>query len=250
MIKKGGSSVLCKWEELPEELKTEEIKPYYDRLNSHRIQLSIKRIFDVIVSLFGIIILSPIFLVTAIAIKLDTPGPVFFRQERITQYGRVFKIFKFRSMSVNADTGVNLTTKNDLRITKTGRIIRKLKIDELCQFIDVLIGNMTLVGTRPEVPEYVAEYTNEMKATLLLPAGITSKASIIYKNESEFLENAENPKDVYINEILPQKMKYNLEGISKFGITNEARLLFMTIFALLGKEYSEELAEAEMAELK
>ncbi len=243
--------MLCKWEELPEKLKTDEVKPYYDRLDSHRVQLIIKRIFDVLVSLFGIMFFSPIFLVTAIAIKLDTPGPVFYRQERVTQYGRVFRIFKFRSMSVNAETGVNLTTKNDSRITKTGKIIRKFKIDELCQFIDVLIGNMTLVGTRPEVQEYVNEYTDEMLATLLLPAGITSKASIIYKNESELLENAENPKDTYLNEILPQKMKHNLEGISKFGITNEARLLFMTVFALLGKNYTEgNASEKEMAESK
>jgi lipopolysaccharide/colanic/teichoic acid biosynthesis glycosyltransferase len=242
--------MLCKWEDLPDELKTEEVKPYYDRLNSHRVQLAIKRLFDIIVSLFGLVVFSPVFLVTAIAIKLDSPGPVFFRQERITQYGRVFRIFKFRSMTNNSDKGANLTTKNDLRITKTGKIIRKLKIDEFCQFIDVLIGNMTLVGTRPEVPEYVAEYTNEMKATLLLPAGITSKASIIYKNESDLLETAENPKSVYLNEILPRKMRYNLEGISKFGITNEARLLFMTVFALLGKEYREDTSETEMAELK
>ena len=242
--------MLCKWEDLPKELKTEEVKPYYDRLNSHRVQLAIKRLFDIIVSLFGLVVFSPVFLVTAIAIKLDSPGPVFFRQERITQYGRVFRIFKFRSMTNNSDKGANLTTKNDLRITKTGKIIRKLKIDEFCQFIDVLIGNMTLVGTRPEVPEYVAEYTNEMKATLLLPAGITSKASIIYKNESDLLETAENPKSVYLNKILPRKMRYNLEGISKFGITNEAKLLFMTVFALLGKEYGEDTSETEMAELK
>lgn len=242
--------MLCKWEELPDELKTESVKPYYDRLDSHRVQLVIKRIFDVIVSLFGIVFFSPVFLVTAIAIKLDTPGPVFFRQERVTQYGKIFKIFKFRSMTNDSPKGANLTTKNDLRITKTGKIIRKLKIDELCQFIDVLIGNMTLVGTRPEVQEYVDEYTDEMLATLLLPAGITSKASIVYKNESELLESAENPKSVYLNEILPRKMKYNLEGISKFGITNEARLLFMTIFALLGKEYGEESSETETAEIK
>lgn len=243
--------MLCKWEDLPEKLQTDVVKPYYDRLDSHRAQLAIKRTFDILVSLFGILFFSPIFLVTAIAIKLDTPGPVFYRQERVTQYGRIFKIFKFRSMSVNADTGANLTTKNDSRITKTGKIIRKLKIDELCQFIDVLIGNMTLVGTRPEVQEYVNEYTDEMLATLLLPAGITSKASIIYKNESELLENAENPKAIYLEKILPEKMKYNLDGIAKFGITNEAKLLFMTIFALLGKDYTEEnISEKEMAESK
>lgn len=243
--------MLCKWEELPEKLKTDAVRPYYDRLNTHRAQLVIKRVFDVLVSLFGILFLSPVFLVTAIAIKLDTPGPVFYRQERVTQYGKTFRIFKFRSMTNNASTGANLTTKNDVRITRTGKIIRKFKIDELCQLIDVLLGNMTLVGTRPEVQEYVDEYTDEMLATLLLPAGITSKASIVYKDESELLETAENPKTVYLNEILPEKMKYNLEGISKFGITNEAKLLFMTIFAILGKDFTESKSlEKEMTESK
>lgn len=231
--------MLCKWEELPENLKTDAVRPYYDRLNTHRFQLYIKRLFDVLVSFFGIVFLSPLFLITAIIIKLDSPGPVFYKQQRITQYGKTFEIFKFRSMANNASTGANLTTKNDSRITKAGRIIRKFKIDELCQLINVLTGNMTLVGTRPEVPEYVKEYTEEMMATLLLPAGITSKASIVFKDESELLENAENPGSVYLNSILPQKMKYNLEGVAKFGITNEAKLLFMTFFAVLGKDYSE-----------
>jgi lipopolysaccharide/colanic/teichoic acid biosynthesis glycosyltransferase len=238
--------MLCKWEDLPVELQNQSVKPYYDRLDTHRKQLLLKRIFDVCVSFFGIIVFSPIFLITAIAIKLDTPGPVFYRQERITQYGRVFKIFKFRSMVSNAETGVNLTVKHDNRITKTGKFIRKFKIDELCQLIDVLLGNMTLVGTRPEVKEYVDEYTPEMMATLLLPAGITSKASIIYKNESELLQKAEDPKAVYLNEILPQKMVFNLEGIAKFGVTNELKLLFMTIFAILGKDYSDEEASEEV----
>ena len=243
--------MLCKWEELPEKLKTDAVRPYYDRLNTHRVQLIIKRVFDVLVSLFGLVILSPLFAVTAIAIKLDTPGPVFYRQERITQYGKTFRIFKFRSMVHNSVTGANLTTKNDSRITKTGKIIRKFKIDELCQLIDVLLGNMTLVGTRPEVMEYVNEYTDEMLATLLLPAGITSKASIIYKDESELLQNAENPRDVYLNVILPQKMEYNLEGIAKFGITNEAKLLFMTFFAILGKDFSDaDSYKKEMTESK
>ena len=222
------------------------VRPYYNRLDTHRLQLVLKRIFDICVSLTGIILFSPIFLITAIAIKLDTPGPVFFRQERITQYGRKFRIFKFRSMITDANTGANLTVKYDDRITKTGRFIRKLKIDELCQLIDVLLGNMTLVGTRPEVKEYVDEYTPEMMATLLLPAGITSKASIVYKNESELLQDADNPKEVYLKEILPEKMKYNLEGIAKFGLTNEVKLLFMTVFAVLGKDYSENTSESEV----
>lgn len=237
--------MLCKWDELPVELQNPSVRPYYDRLDTHRVQLVLKRIFDILVSLSGIIVFSPMFLITAIAIKLDTPGPVFYRQERITQYGRVFKIFKFRSMISDAETGANLTVKHDNRITKTGRFIRKFKIDELCQLIDVLLGNMTLVGTRPEVQEYVDEYTPEMLATLLLPAGITSKASIIYKNESELLQNAEDPRAAYLNQILPEKMKYNLEGIAKFGITNEIKLLFMTVFAILGKDYSDETEKSE-----
>lgn len=237
--------MLCQWDKLPVELQTDSVRPYYDRLDTHRKQLLLKRIFDVCVSLCGIILCSPVFLITAIAIKLDTPGPVFYRQERITQYGRVFKIFKFRSMVSNAETGANLTVKHDNRITRTGEFIRKFKIDELCQLIDVLLGNMTLVGTRPEVKEYVDEYTEEMMATLLLPAGITSKASIIYKNESELLQNAENPKDFYLNVILPEKMKYNLEGVAKFGLTNEIKLIFMTVFAVLGKDYSETAEKSE-----
>lgn len=237
--------MLCKWDELPVELQTEAVKPYYDRLDSHRKQLVLKRVFDICVSLGGLLVFLPVFIITAIAIKLDTPGPVFYRQERVTQYGRVFKIFKFRSMVSNAETGVNLTIKDDERITKTGKFIRKFKIDELCQLIDVLIGNMTLVGTRPEVAEYVNEYSDEMMATLLLPAGITSKASIIFKNESELLQNADNPKEVYLNEILPQKMRYNLEGVAKFGITNEIKLIFMTVFAVLGKEFPDYNAERE-----
>ncbi len=237
--------MLCKWDELPAELQNPSVRPYYDRLDTHRKQLLLKRIFDICVSLSGIIICSPIFLITAIAIKLDTPGPVFYRQERITQYGRIFKIFKFRSMVSDAQTGANLTVKHDARITKTGKFIRKFKIDELCQLIDVFLGNMTLVGTRPEVKEYVDEYTPEMMATFLLPAGITSKASIIYKNESELLQKAEDPREVYLNKILPEKMKYNLEGIAKFGITNEFKLLFMTVFAILGKDYSAETLKSE-----
>lgn len=237
--------MLCQWEELPVEMQNPAVKPYYDRLDTHRKQLLLKRIFDICVSLCGIIFCSPIFLITAIAIKLDTPGPVFYRQERITQYGRVFRIFKFRSMINDAQTGANLTVKHDSRITRTGKFIRKFKIDELCQLIDVLLGNMTLVGTRPEVKEYVDEYTPEMMATLLLPAGITSKASIIYKSENDLLQNAQDPKQVYLNEILPEKMKYNLEGIAKFGITNEFKLLFMTVFAVLGKDYSEDSLNSE-----
>jgi lipopolysaccharide/colanic/teichoic acid biosynthesis glycosyltransferase len=173
--------MLRKWDELPVELQTQAIKPYYDRLDSHRKQLLIKRIFDVIVSAFGIIILSPIFLLTAIAIKIDTPGPVFFRQERVTQYGRVFKIFKFRSM-VNDSAGLNLTTQNDSRITRTGKIIRKLKVDELCQLIDVFIGNMTAIGPRASGAEALDTYKEDEEPKMWVKPGITGYTQAYYRN--------------------------------------------------------------------
>ena len=233
-------TMLCKWEELPVELQNPSVKPYYDRLDTHRKQLLLKRIFDICISLCGVLFLSPIFLITAIAIKLDTPGPVFYRQERITQYGRVFKIFKFRSMVSGAKTGANLTVNNDSRITKTGKFIRKFKIDELCQLLDVLVGNMTLVGTRPEVKEYVDEYTPEMMATLLLPAGVTSLTSIYYAGEAKILEMSDDPEKAYVEDVLPGKMKWNLRGIEKFSFCSDIKIMFMTFFAMLGKEYKAE----------
>ena len=240
--------MLCKWEELPEKMQNPSVKPYYDRLNGKKSRLALKRLFDIVVYFFALLLLSPVFLLTAIAIKLDSPGPVFFRQERVTQYGKTFRIFKFRSMYADSGNGTSLTVKNDMRITKTGEFIRKFKIDELCQLIDVLRGTMTLVGTRPEVPKYVEKYTDEMYATLLLPAGITSKASIVYKNENELLEGAQDPEKIYFEQILPGKMKYNLEAIAKFGFTNEFKLLIMTALAILGKDYGEKEETHQNAE--
>ena len=233
--------ILKKWEELPSELKTQDVRYYYDIFSRKKVHLILKRTFDIIVSLVMLILLSPLFLVLAVAIKAETRGPVFYRQTRVTQYGKQFRIFKFRTMFDNAnEIGSQLTVNNDTRITKVGKAIRKYRLDEICQLIDILRGTMTFVGTRPEVPEYVEYYTNEMLATLLMPAGVTSKACIFYKDEDKQLEEAEDVERVYIKEILPQKMYYNLKDIEEFSIWNDIKLMLMTVFAVLGKEYKED----------
>lgn len=226
--------ILEKWENLPEELKTDEVRPYYDILSGKRTSLVFKRIFDIFCSGIMLLILSPVFLVLAVAIKLESEGPVFYRQTRITQYGKEFKIFKFRTMVNNADKiGTQVTVSGDSRITRVGKFIRNCRLDEISQLIDIFRGTMTFVGTRPEVPKYVAEYTPEMLATLLLPAGVTSEASILYKDESELLDKAENADEVYINEVLPAKMKYNLEAIKKFSFFGDIKTIFRTVFAVI-----------------
>ena len=228
--------ILKKWEDLPESLKTEAVRPYYDLLSRRRGSLLLKRCFDIVVSALMLLVLSPLFLVLAVAIKLDSPGPVFYRQVRVTQYGRQFRIFKFRSMVHGADKrGTLVTVSGDSRITRVGHFIRNCRLDELCQLIDVLRGTMTFVGTRPEVPRYVAAYTPEMMATLLLPAGITSRASIEYKDEAELLDAAEDVDAVYIRDVLPGKMKYNLEELKHFSIRSNIRTMVQTVLAVLGR---------------
>lgn len=230
---------LCKWEKLPENMQNEEVRKYYDFLKKKRCSLFFKRIFDIFVSLILLIVFSPLFLVLAIAIKIDSKGPVFYRQVRVTQYGKQFKIHKFRSMVQDADKGSLVTVNNDARVTKVGKFIRKCRLDEFSQLIDVLQGNMTFVGTRPEVLKYVSAYTSEMLATLLLPAGITSEASIYFKDEAEILNSAEDSDKIYIEEILPQKMKYNLQSLQKYGFWRDIKIMLMTVFAMLGKKYGE-----------
>lgn len=229
--------LLKKWEDLPPEMQTVAVRPYYDILEKRRGSLLIKRIFDVVVAAIMLVILSPLILVLTVAIKLDSKGPVFYRQERVTQYNRHFRIFKFRSMVQNADKGSLVTTSGDARVTRVGKVIRKCRLDEISQLINVLSGDMTFVGTRPEVPKYVSKYTPEMMATLLLPAGITSLASIYYKDEADLLDAAEDVDRVYVEKVLPGKMKYNLEGIEKFSFWGDIRIMFMTFFAVCGKEY-------------
>lgn len=228
---------LCKWEKLPEEMQTDEVRRYYDILKKKRVSLFFKRAFDIVASLVLLLILSPVFLILAIAIKIDSKGPVFYRQVRVTQYGKQFRIHKFRSMVQNADRGSLVTVNNDSRITRVGKFVRKFRLDEISQLIDVLEGNMTFVGTRPEVRKYVDVYTSEMMATLLLPAGVTSEASIYYKDEAELLDKAEDTDKVYMEDVLPGKMYYNLKAIEKYGFWREIGVMFMTVFAVLGKEY-------------
>ena len=193
-----------------------------------------KRIFDIIVASLLVVILSPILFLLSILIKIDSPGPVMFRQVRVTTYGKPFRIFKFRTMVNNADKiGTQVTTKGDSRVTRMGKMLRGCRLDELPQLFNVLKGEMSFVGTRPEVEKYVAHYTDEMKATLLMPAGITSRASIEYKDEERLLESAENADEVYIHQVLPEKMKYNLSAIEKFSFWDDIKTMFATVIAVI-----------------
>lgn len=226
--------LLKAWDELPDFMRNNEVKRYYDNISKKRFSLIAKRIFDIVMSLILIILISPILLVLSIWIKLDSNGPVFYRQERVTQYGKTFRIYKFRTMVVNADqTGAAVTIKNDTRITKVGTRIRKSRLDELPQLFNVITGDMSFVGARPEVRKYVNEYTDEMKATLLLPAGITSLASIKFKNEDDIIDKYANDNycidDIYIDKILPKKMKYNLNYLNDLTLSNDIKICIQTI---------------------
>lgn len=228
------------FEQLPPQMRTEAVRKYHAILSERKASLVFKRIFDVLVSVVLLVVLSPVFLILAVAIRLDSPGPVFYRQERVTQYGRRFRIHKFRTMVTGADKGSQVTVNHDSRITRVGKVIRGCRLDEIPQLLDVIRGDLTLVGVRPEAPRYVAEYTEEMMATLLLPAGVTSLASIYYKDEAKLLDGVEDPDKVYIETILPAKMVYNLRGMERFSFWSDIRLLFMTVFAVLGRDYRDE----------
>lgn len=222
------------WEKLPDALRTPEVKPYYEALAQKKGCLLAKRAFDFVVAGVACIALSPVFLACAVAIKLDSPGPVFFRQVRVTQYGRKFRIFKFRTMVANADEiGTQVAIDHDTRITNIGSFLRKYRLDEIPQLLNILIGAMSFVGTRPEVPKYVAQYTPEMMATLLLPAGVTSFASMEYKDEAELLTQAKNVDDTYVREVLPNKMKYNLLAIHELSVWRDIKMMLRTVRAVL-----------------
>ena len=226
--------ILRSWDKLPEYMRNDKVKPYYELLKKRTGSLIMKRIFDIVMSLLLLMILSPVFLVVSIWIKLDSKGPVFFRQVRVTTYGKQFRIFKFRTMCENAEKkGSLVTVGNDSRITKVGEKIRHCRLDEIPQLLNVLAGDMTFVGTRPEVVKYVNAYSDEMYATLLLPAGITSVASIQYKDEDEILSKAKDPDDAYIREVLPDKMKYNLASIENFSFLNEIKTMVNTLKAVI-----------------
>lgn len=229
---------LKKWNNIPDNLKNEKTRAYYDILSKKTCSLFIKRLLDILISALLLILTSPVLLILGIAIKIESKGPVFYRQERITQYGRKFKIFKFRTMVKDADKiGALITLGKDPRITKVGSLIRKCRLDEIPQLINVLIGDMTFVGTRPEVKKYVDMYSDEMKATLLMKAGITSIASLRYRNEDEimssYISHGETIDEAYVNHVLPEKMKYNLEYIKKFNVFTDIKICIDTVLVVL-----------------
>ena len=214
--------MLKDWDELPDFMRVPEVRPYYDILKKKQVSLLLKRIFDFVTALLLFLILAIPMAMIAIWIKLDSDGPVFFRQERVTTYGKHFRIHKFRTMVNNADKiGTTVTVSGDARITKVGQKLRDLRLDELPQVFDVLAGTMSFVGTRPEAVKYAEQYKPEYYATLLLPAGITSECSIRYKDEDKLLNAADDVDRVYIEAVLPEKMKWNLESIRKFRFLRE-----------------------------
>lgn len=229
--------ILREWDELPEFMRLIEIRPYWEILNRKRGQLFLKRIFDFILALLLLILLIIPMVIIAILIKIDSKGPVFYRQERVTRYGKHFRIHKFRTMVVNADkVGTEVTVDHDSRITKIGAKLREFRLDELPQVLDVLLGDMSFVGTRPEAVKYVKQYKPEYFATLLLPAGITSEASIRYKNEAKLLAGVNNVDEIYVKKVLPEKMKWNLKSIKDFGFFKEIVTMFKTFETFLEKE--------------
>lgn len=233
MGKNGGR--MRKWEELPAFMQCDEVREYYDILSKKKFSLGIKRIFDLVAATGMLIVCAVPMLIIGIKIASESDGGVFYRQVRVTRYGKKFRIHKFRTMVANADKiGTAVTVANDVRVTPTGAFLRKYRLDELPQLFDVLEGNMSFVGTRPEVPKYVKKYTKEMRATLLLPAGITSEASIRYRDEAEELgEKGEDADKVYVERVLPGKMEYNLEGVRKFGVWRDVFIMLKTIFVIM-----------------
>lgn len=230
--------MLKKWKTLPDYMQNDEVRVYYETLQKKKVSMFLKRVMDLVGGLILLILLAVPMIVISIMIKLDSEGPVFYRQERVTTYGKHFKIHKFRTMVSNADKiGSTVTVGNDSRITKVGAKLRGCRLDELPQVLDLISGNMSFVGTRPEAVKYVEQYKPEYMATLLLPAGITSEASIRYKDEAELLDATSNVDKTYIEEVLPGKMKYNLDSIKNFSFFGDIATMFRTVLAVLGKDY-------------
>ena len=225
--------LIKKWEDLPLEMRNDMVKPYYDSLQRKKISLFCKLLFDRVASLCLLIFLAPLFIIFAVMIKLDSEGDVFFRQVRVTRYGEKYRIYKFRTMVKNAEAfGSQVTNNHDKRITKVGEKLRFCRLDELPQLINILKGEMSFVGTRPEVVRYVEKYTDEMMATLLLPAGVTSEACIKFKDEEKLLGEGPDVDEKYINEVLPGKMKLNLESLLKFSFLNDLITMIKTVIAV------------------
>ena len=230
--------MLRKWEDLPDFMRVPEVRHYWEILNKRRGQIVLKRCFDFVIATILFIILAIPMAVIAVMIKREDPGPAFYRQERVTSYGKHFRIHKFRTMVVNADKiGTAVTVGDDPRITRIGHKLRRVRLDELPQVFDVIKGDMSFVGTRPEAVNYVEKYKPEYNATLLMPAGITSEASIRYKDEDKLLNSADDVDEVYVNQVLPAKMKWNLESIERFRFSRDILTMFRTVFAVFGKEY-------------
>lgn len=231
--------MLRRWEELPEYIQVPEVRPYWEILNKKRGQLLLKRFFDLLLALILLVILAIPMLIIALMVKHDSKGPIFYRQERVTTYGKHFRIHKFRTMVADAENlGTTVTVGNDSRITRVGSKLRRLRLDELPQVFDVISGNMSFVGTRPEVVKYVEQYKPEYYATLLMPAGITSEASIRYKDEEKLLDAATDVDKVYVEQILPAKMVWNLESVRRFRFLREMLTMFRTVLAVLGRDYN------------
>lgn len=225
--------MLREWEKLPKRMQNAAVRPYYERLRKKKYSLFLKRCVDVVLSAVLLTVLSPLLLLIGIAVKLDSPGPAFFRQVRVTQYGRTFRIFKFRTMVEHADRmGAQVTASGDARITRLGKKMRHYRLDELPQLINILLGDMSFVGTRPEVVKYVRAYTDEMTATLLLPAGVTSEVSIQYKDEEKLLAGVADVDAAYIQTVLPEKMEYNLKSLREFSLIHEFKIMADTVIAV------------------
>ena len=228
----GGFMFLKSYEKLPPEFRNDSVRAYYDILKKRRGSIFFKRLLEFLLAILITILLIIPMAVIALVVKLTSKGPVFYRQERVTAYNKRFKILKFRTMTVGADQlGALVTSANDARVTRVGATLRKFRLDELPQIFHVLSGKMSFVGTRPEVPRYVERYTPEMMATLLLPAGITSLASIRYKDENEIIGDVSDPDEVdriYLEKILPEKMEYNLQYLKDFSLLGDIKLMFAT----------------------
>lgn len=227
--------ILLDWDKLPDYMRNDEVKEYYDILNKKKASLVIKRVLDIIMSAILIILLIIPMAIIAILVKCDSKGPILFKQVRVTTYGKRFKIWKFRTMVDNAEQmGGLITEANDKRVTKLGEKLRKVRLDELPQVFNVFVGDMSFVGTRPEVIKYVDQYTPDMYATLLTPAGITSLASITYKDNDEFFTDPAMVDKNYMEIILPEKMKLNLDYYRKFNAFYDIKIMFKTIGSVLG----------------
>lgn len=225
--------MLRQWEDLPKRMQNEAVRPYYEQLQKKKVSLFLKRCIDVSLSSALLLFLAPVMLLIGIAVRLDSPGPALFRQVRVTQYGRQFRIFKFRTMVNHADRmGTQVTASGDARITRLGRKMRHYRLDELPQLLNIFLGDMSFVGTRPEVVKYVREYTDEMTATLLLPAGVTSEVSIQYKDEEKLLADVADVDEAYIHVVLPEKMEYNLKSLKDFSLIHELRIMVDTVIAV------------------